>query len=113
MLLKLPFDTGKEVSEIACGNNHCAVVAGTMGHVYCWGKSKEGQCGVVRDTVISPQLVIIQDLSTEVCEHGVPAKSRPVLTCQVDCGKLHTLALSAGMIFQLWLNCNICYWVVR
>lgn len=100
----------KDIAQISCGTNHCAAVT-KYGDVFCWGESKEGQCGVPAgstdnetcDSVVStPQLVELVKTCDEVCEHGNTGPFEKILIKKVACGKNHTVALSTENELWVW-----------
>lgn len=102
--------TEKDIAHISCGTNHCAAVT-KYGDVFCWGESKEGQCGVPAgstdnetcDSVVStPQLVELVKTCDEVCEHGNTGPFEKILIKKVACGKNHTVALSTENELWVW-----------
>ncbi|KAL5005987.1 hypothetical protein ScPMuIL_017145 [Solemya velum] len=90
----------KEVVDICCGRNHCAVLC-ENGDVYCWGSSKDGQCGSEEDRVTSPRHVPIQ-LPEEVCSHGIPFIPEKAFIKQIACGMSHTMVLSDNHEVWVW-----------
>ncbi|XP_060076194.1 alsin-like [Ylistrum balloti] len=92
---------GCDVVEVACGSNHCAVVT-KNGLCLCWGESKHGQCGLQQDRVISPHQIVIQQVSGNICEHGVQAEANTVRLTSVACGSTHTLGLSVNSELWVW-----------
>lgn len=100
----------KDIAQISCGINHCAAVT-KYGDVFCWGESKEGQCGVPAgstdnetcDNVVStPQLVELVKTCDEVCEHGNTGPCEKIVIKKVACGKNHTVALSTENELWVW-----------
>ncbi|XP_021370845.1 alsin-like isoform X2 [Mizuhopecten yessoensis] len=92
---------GRCVVEVACGLNHCAVVT-KDGSALCWGDSKQGQCGLQQDRVLSPYPVVIQQVSSNTCEHGVQAEANNIKFTEVACGATHTLGLSVDSELWVW-----------
>ncbi|XP_069108324.1 alsin-like [Argopecten irradians] len=92
---------GRDVIEVACGSDHCAVTT-KNGSALCWGDSSQGQCGLQQDKVTSPYQVIIKQGPANVCEHGVEAGANNVLLTKVACGSSHTLGLSVTSELWVW-----------
>lgn len=99
--------TGKDVIHIACGTNHSAAVT-KNGCVFCWGDSREGQCGVPKgdelpDGIVStPHIVELVKNCSDVCEHGNTGPCENILTEKIACGKNHTVALSSENEVWVW-----------
>ncbi|KAK3595359.1 hypothetical protein CHS0354_008782 [Potamilus streckersoni] len=90
--------SGKHVTHIACGSCHSACVC-SDGHVFTWGDSKSGQCGLdIKDAVVtSPSLVDLTNVR-ELCE-GEGGHTHII---QVACGATHTLALTKEGEVIVW-----------
>ncbi|CAG5119646.1 unnamed protein product [Candidula unifasciata] len=81
------------VIQVACGKHHNAVVT-TAGQVFCWGLSRNGQCGTGSlDLVLAPTQVVVE-INKGFCQHGIPKPALAVPISSVACGSSHTLALS-------------------
>ncbi|BFZ15627.1 hypothetical protein BsWGS_18666 [Bradybaena similaris] len=82
-----------QVTQVACGRHHSAVVT-TTGQVFCWGLSKDGQCGTGSlDLVLAPTQVVVE-INKGFCQHGVPKPTLAVPINSVACGSSHCLAVS-------------------
>ena len=99
-----PFHAKAPVTAIASGTYHNAVVT-VEGQVYCWGSSKEGQCGTGCLDIVRTPTVVPVEISTGFCQHGIPNPASPVCIKSVACGASHTLALSYGE----WCNASYCF----
>lgn len=87
-----------QVTQVACGRHHSAVVT-TTGQVFCWGLSKDGQCGTGSlDLVLAPTQVVVE-INKGFCQHGVPKPTLAVPINSVACGSSHCLAVSEGKEF--------------
>ncbi|XP_072301245.1 alsin-like isoform X2 [Eucyclogobius newberryi] len=85
---------GRAVVRVAAGGFHCGAVT-TQGSVYMWGENTAGQCGLGSNvTVVEPALLTVVD--TEL----VPPAAVRVM--DVDCGREHSLALSAQNELWAW-----------
>lgn len=80
----------RKVITVACGTNHTAAI--TDDHLlFTWGHSRNGQCGILQDTVSVP--------------HNVSCGS--VEFFQVACGNSHTVALSLkNQVYAMGNNSN-------
>ncbi|XP_041857006.1 alsin-like isoform X2 [Melanotaenia boesemani] len=90
---------GKMVIRVAAGGFHCGALT-EQGSVYMWGENTAGQCGltdrgtIMNITVSEPSPVSVVD--TEV----IPPAMVRVL--DLDCGREHSLALSAQNELWAW-----------
>ena len=98
----------KTVSRVSCGSRHSAVIC-KGGQVYCWGDSRQGQCGqgskgifttpcrvqFVNDRTDS--VISLASLSTTVSDITKVVKIR-----ELACGGLHTLAVDSRGRVWVW-----------
>ena len=86
--------------SVACGSRHSGAVC-SDGSLYCWGDSREGQCGAgVKSSPITTPAEVKVIESLNVCNHGVASQQARVKMKTIACGELHTLALSEKS--ELW-----------
>lgn len=87
-----------EVTNIACGARHSAAVT-ENGQVYCWGDSRQGQCGIKSKDVFATPTQVTFAPPRKITELKVSKNVKTVIKT-IDCGELFTAALdSRGMIW--------------
>ena len=105
--------SGRCITHVASGSQHTAAVC-AKGSVFCWGDSREGQCGTLdHEMLMEPNHVTVHEEPAseeeeeergekEEEEDGDDDDEVGIKICQVACGKAHTLALSGKGEIWAW-----------
>ena len=102
MIISTFLIAGKDIADIACGQNHCAAIC-DHGQLYCWGSSEHGQCGVGTECkkIPAPERVKLITQAS-VCPHGVETHEKEHEVFQLSCGSTHSVAISTDGNVWVW-----------
>lgn len=98
-LIEISCLSTKNIVHVECGSRHSGVLTGE-GHVYCWGDTSNGQCGLGdNDNVNEPAKVYFID------KHGKDTES---MITTLAFGELHSLGLSnKGQVWAWGSGCTL------
>ena len=90
----------KEVKRIACGARHNAVVC-KDGSLYCWGDSRQGQCGVGAQGIFTIPTKINFPRSRKISLNK-NNQNFSISIKQISCGELFTIAVDSRGAAWTW-----------
>ena len=94
---EIGFLTEKCVTAIACGSRHNSAI-GKKGQVFCWGDSRQGQCGQGENGIFTTPCRVQFTMKSQSSfqETGL------IRVQKVSCGDVHTLAVDSNGGLWCW-----------
>eukprot|EP00794_Sanderia_malayensis_P017360 gene17360-19095_t len=88
---EIGFFAEKNISDVVCGSRHSCALS-TIGQVFCWGDSRQGQCGLGEKGIFTtPCKVNFANRSHDRSQSSILPK--PIRIEKIACGDAHTIAI--------------------